>query len=149
MAEGYFYLHTNGSLIYRRELEDTAADLRESDFVRVFWGFYPDDRLGAWTILVEALALGANPERVAELAGKWGCDDRDAAVYAARIGVTLDVDGDRWCAKPPRFVDLMESPCGFGAMALDALAELAKALGLAEGKMWRPSFRDLLQARAA
>lgn len=147
MIDGYYYLHTNGLLIYRRELGDTAADLRESDYACAFWGFDPSDRDGAWTILVEALALGANPERVAELAAKWGCDDRAAAIYAARIGVTLDMDGDRWCAKPPWFVDLMESPFGLGSTALEALAELAKALGLSDGKTWRPRFVDLLRVR--
>lgn len=141
---GYYYLHTNGNLIYKRELGDTAADLDESDFVSAFWPLDTADRGTAWTILVESLALGAHPARVAELAATWGCDDRDAGEYADRIGVTLDLDGDQWCAKPPWFENLAEHPAGFGPTALDALADLARQLGLQPGKPPPPSFRELL-----
>ena len=64
---GWYYLHTNGELIYKRDLDGTAADIRESDFARALWPMDPTDRESAWTILVEALALGANEERIAEL----------------------------------------------------------------------------------
>lgn len=66
---GWYYLHTNGDLIFKCELGETAADIRESDFARCMWPMRPDDRAGAWDIAVEGLALGARKERVAELAG--------------------------------------------------------------------------------
>jgi len=39
MIEGYYYLHMNGDLIYKRETGDTAADIRESDFAVAMWPF--------------------------------------------------------------------------------------------------------------
>ena len=77
--EGWYYLHTNGSLIYKRELGETAADIRESDFARAMWPMDPTDRAGAWNVLVEALALGADAARVKELAAKWQSQFRTAA----------------------------------------------------------------------
>lgn len=142
--EGWYYLHTNGSLIYKPELGGTAADIRESDFARCMWPMDRADRMGAWNILVEGLALGADKERVAELAAKWACDDTDADQYASRLGVTLQLDGNAWCATGPGFENLQESPAGFGDTKLEAMAELAKDLKLPAGKMWRTTLKDLL-----
>ncbi len=144
--DGWYYLHTNGELIYKRELGSTAADIRESDFARALWPVDPTDREGAWTILVEALAAGAKPERVAELATKWGCDNEDAQVYADRVGCILRQDGNAWCATKTDFINLQESPAGFGDSCLDAMAHLAKILGYKPSKMWGSHFSDLLKA---
>lgn len=126
---GWYYLHTNGDLIYKRELSETVADLRESDFVVMLWPVDSEDRASAWRILVEALACGAHKERVLHLAEYWECDDEDAKIYANQIGVKLSIDGEKWCATCNDFVDLQTSPAGFGNTALEALAELRKALG--------------------
>jgi hypothetical protein len=141
---GWYYLHENGSLLYKRELGDTAADIRESSFARALWPVDVEDRESAWTILVEALALGASKVRVFELAAKWKCNDEDAALYAERVGARLFRDGDQWCATRRDFANLQESPAAFGDTALDALAALAKGLGLKPTKMWGAHFRDLL-----
>ena len=100
-TEGWYYLHTNGELIYKRELGGTAADIRESDFARGLWPCDPGDRELAWRIVVEALAAGANKARVLELAAKWQCDDEDAETYAERVGCNLFMDGNKWCATLP------------------------------------------------
>lgn len=142
---GWYYLHTNGDLIYKRELGETAADIRESDFARALWPCDPGDRASAWGILVEALAAGAYQLRVKELAQKWGCDDTDADEYAKRIGVMFIKDGDQWCAVASSFRDLQESPAGFGPTKLEAMAELAAALGYRPAKMWGASFIDLVR----
>ena len=142
--EGWYYLHINGSLIYKRELGDTVADIRESDFARCIWPVDPSDREGAWNIVVEGLALGADKSSVDELAAKWGCNDDDAEHYARALLVTLQLDGNMWCATGPGFQNIQESPAGFGATKLEAIAELAKALKLKDGKMWRMTLRDLL-----
>lgn len=146
--EGWYYLHTNGSVIYKRELDGTAADIRDSDFARCMWPIDPSDRAGAWDIVVEALALGADKARVVELAAKWGCNDDDAEHYARVAGITIERDGNMWGAHGPGFQNIQESPIGFGATKLEAMAELAKAMGLSAGKMWRPTFRDLLRRAA-
>ena len=146
---GWYYLHTNGSLIYKRELGGTAADIRESDFARALWPMDPEDRAGAWRICVEALAAGAEPKRVAELAAKWKCDDEDAGNYADRIGVVLKMDGSQWFAHRRDFVNLQESPAGFGYTALEAMSELAKDVGYTPSKMWGSTFERLVSAESS
>lgn len=146
--QGWYYLHTNGDLIYKRDLEGTAADIRETTFARSMWPMDTQDRAGAWQILVEASALGARPERIKELAEKWQCDDEDADIYAKRLGVTLQMDGNAWCAIPAWFINLHESPAGFGDTKLEALAALCKDLGFTGGKMWNATFESLLKAPA-
>lgn len=142
---GFYYLHTNGDLIYKPGL-DAAADIRESDFARAMWPLDPQDRETAWAILIESDSLGADPKRIAELAEKWGCDDDDARHYADRLDITLEMDGNKWCAKPPGFIDLVQSHAGFGDSCLDAMSELCAALGYTGGKMWNHTFRTLLTA---
>ncbi len=142
--EGWYYLHTNGSLLYKRELGDTAADIRESSFARGLWPMNPGDRENDWQILIEALSAGANSERIMELAAKWNCDDDDADVYAHHVGVLLKLDGGKWCATRGDFQDLQASPAGFGETKLEAMAELCSNLGYVPSKMWGAGFSDLL-----
>lgn len=141
---GWYYLHENGSLIYKPSV-DAAVDIRDSDLARCMWPMDKSDRKGAWDICVEGLALGADPLRVAELAAKWGCDDADADAYASLLGIRLQLDVSQWCATGPNFINLEESPAGFGYTKLQAMAELAKSMKLGAGKMWRTTFADLLQ----
>ena len=122
--DGWYYLHTNGDLIYKRDLPGTAADIRESPFAVMLWPISLKERVDAWRLLVEASAAGANKERVKELAEKWGCNDGDAQHYAAHIDAELFMDGNQWCATGGDFVNLQESPVGFGDTALEALAAL-------------------------
>lgn len=142
---GWYYLHENGDLIYKREYDGSvAADIRDSDLARGMWPIDPSDRRGAWAIVVEGLAAGAHPHRVRELADKWLCTDADAEIYAQGIGLRLYRDGSAWCATRLDFVNLQESPAGFGDRAYEAMAELAKALGYAPSKMWGESFALLV-----
>lgn len=147
---GGYYLHLNGDLIYKRDLGSTAADIRESDFARALWPVDPSSRTvfdDAWTMLVEALSAGASSGRVKELADKWGCNDDDAQIYAQHVGCSLERDGNFWCATRLDFKNIQESPCGFGETCLEAMAELAKALGYKPSKMWGHSFPGLLRAK--
>jgi hypothetical protein len=145
---GYYYLHTNGQLIFKPGTE-CAADIRESDFARMLWPCDPADRLGAWRILIESLSLGANEDRINELASKWACDDTDADEFASRAGIRLFMDGNAWCATATDFENLQESPAGFGMSKLQAMAELAKAMGFKAQKMWGTTFPEMLQGAAA
>lgn len=145
MEKGWYYLHTNGDLVYKRELGETAADLRESDFVKMFWRFDPLDRECAWNILIESLSLGAKIERVTELAQKWMCNNEDADRYATRVGCALSVDGNQYMATRTDFDNLQESPAGFGDTKLEAMADLCQALGaFRPQKTWGMTFRQLL-----
>ena len=146
MITGFYYLHTNGRLIFRHDLPGIAADMRESDFAVMLWSFDTEDRGNAWTILVEALACGADLAQIQELASWWHCNDADAQVYADRVRVLLSKNSDQWCATRKDFVDLQESPAGFGNTALEAMAELCKGLGYNKTvKIWRTSFAELLK----
>jgi hypothetical protein len=140
---GFYYLHVNGDLIYKPGL-DAAADIRESDFARAMWPMDPEDRAGAWNIVVEGLALGANRHRVDELAAKWGCTNADALYYAEYLGFELVKDGTAWCARPLWFINPQESPAGFGDTCLEASAGLCKELGYKGSKMWNHTFKSLL-----
>lgn len=145
MIEGYYYLHINGELIFKRG-EDSIVDIRESDFCRAAWTCDPTSRLNAWNMLIEALSLGAKKERIMELARKWNCDDEDAQIYASYAHLLLDRDGDKVTATRFDFTNLQECPCGFGDTALEAMADLCKQLGFEGGKMnWHASFMDLLK----
>jgi hypothetical protein len=142
--DGWYYLHVNGDLIFKRDLDGTAADIRESDFAVAMWPCDLTDRESAWRICVEASAAGANIERINELIEKWECNDEDADIYAERIGCLIRLDGDQWVATRKDFVNLQESPAGFGNTKLQAMANLAKALGYKPSKMWTRTFKDLL-----
>ncbi len=145
--EGWYYLHTNGTLIYKVELGGTAADIRESDFAVAMWPMDSQDRGTAWSILVEALAIDVEKKQVFELAEKWGCDDVDALTYAERVGCVLKMDGDQWFATKTDFENLQASPAGFGNTALEAMAALCKTLGYKACKMWGATFKDLLAVK--
>lgn len=98
MIAGYYYLHANGEVLYKRASPSCISDFENSDFVRLWWPVEPDDRRGAWRILIEATAHGANPERVANLARAWHCDNADAAEYARREGIDLREDAGEYVA---------------------------------------------------
>ena len=41
-----------------------------------------------------------------------------------KIIITVDRDGDQWCAKHEDFIDLQESSAGFGDTPIEAITEL-------------------------
>lgn len=142
--EGYYYLHTNGELIYKRYTEDVVADLRESDFVVAFWPIDVENRKTAWDFLVEAKAAGAN--RIGIHAERWKCDDEDAQNYAKAINLTLQKDGSDWMAAKEDFMNIQESPTGWGKTCLEAMVSLCIQLGYKPSKMWGHTFESLVRS---
>lgn len=140
---GIYYLHENGDLIYKPGL-DSVADVIESSFAKCSWLIDPSNRKCAWEILIEAQALGANKERIDELAEKWKCNDDDAGMFASVANVDLTIDGNEWCAQRTDFINLQESPAGFGKTALEAMSNLASQIGITGGHIWRKSFSELM-----
>lgn len=146
MVEGWYYLHINGELIYKRNIDNgILADMQESDFVRAIWSVDSTDRENAWNILVEALSLGAKQEKVRELALKWNCNNTDADVYAERIGCIIGTDGNSFTATKKDFINLQDSPCGFGNTKLEAMSDLCNKLGFNPSKVWPTTFKNLLK----
>jgi len=141
MITGYYYLHENGSLIYKVGT-DCVADFRESDFVKAFWPFDPEDRETAWNLLVESLAAGANKDRVMELAEKWGCTNEDATHYADRIKCSVGCLDDRGIVAIPSNSSRYH---GEGSSALEAMARLCSSMGYKPQKTWGHTFKDLVE----
>src|SRR5690606_24042457 len=140
-TQGWYYLHENKELIYKNN-PDAIADIRDSDLAISAWA-WDGQRSTAWSILVEALSIGAKKERIKELASKWGCDNKDAEQYAEYLGIEIGMDGNAYFARRRNFINLMESPIGFGDSYLEAMANLAKELGYTGGKMWNNTFKEL------
>ena len=79
---GYYYLHTNGDLIFKPSTY-SPADF-DSDFVVKWWPFDISDRMDAWRIILEAIDLQGVTPRVKELATKWHMDFDDSRQMLAR-----------------------------------------------------------------
>ncbi|GAG54003.1 unnamed protein product [marine sediment metagenome] len=125
--KGYYYLHTDGDLIYKNALiVDSDPAYFDSPFVKKYWFFDSEQRFDAWHICIEALALGAKKKRVFELKEKWGLTDEDGKKFAEVAKLKIFKDGDKFCAAFDDFIDIPESQCGFGDTALETFAELAR-----------------------
>lgn len=123
----YYYLHTNGDLIHKPAfVVDSDSSYFDSPFVKKVWTLDTEDRGTIWILLTEALALGANKERIKELQNKWGATNDDAMIFSERAGLVLKLDGNAWCAHFNDFVNLQESQAGFGDDCLEALADLSR-----------------------
>ena len=89
---GYYYLHENGSLIYKPSIAvESDPDYFKSPFVKKYWKLEETDRGNAWVIILEALALGANIDRVKELLAKWSMSFEDSIKMITRITPTDDM----------------------------------------------------------
>lgn len=85
MSDGFYYLHTDGNVIYKpARVLDGDATYFDSPFVRKVWTVDTADRLNGWRIALEALAMGASSDRVRQLSEHWGCNRDDLAEYLAR-----------------------------------------------------------------
>jgi len=82
--EHWYYLHENGSLIHKNYMPEEEP----GGLVKKVWRCNLEDRQSAWNILIEGLALGANIDRVKELASKWSCDGEDLPEYLLRTEIT-------------------------------------------------------------
>lgn len=120
MIEGYYYLHTDGNLIYKRDMPGITEDFEESDFVKAYWPIDPTNRLFAWNLLVGALAKGADKYKIRELATKWRCDNVDAKIYAHYAGYDLGYDTE-WSATKDDII-------GRGKTCLEAMADCLKKI---------------------
>jgi len=82
----YYYLHTNGNLIYRNPaVVDSDPDYFDSPFVKKVWKINAENREDAWTMILEALVLGARIESVQNLAGIWKLTFEDSIEMIQRI----------------------------------------------------------------
>ena len=132
MQEGeqgdFYYLHTNGNLIYKR----ICPEREPGGFVVKIWELDKTNRTTAWRILTEARAIGADQSRIDDLARKWRCDDVDGQIYCERQGWGWSLDGSSYCITSPDFVNLAEDVAGFGDTMLEALSEYLVAADIVQ-----------------
>lgn len=90
MENGFYYLHTNGNLIWKKFEPEY-----DSPFVKAVWPVDTSDRACAWKIILEAISLDADPKRIKELVEKWNCTPRDLVEYMLRRGTPSgrEIDG--------------------------------------------------------
>ena len=82
----YYYLHTNGNLIGTNPTvvgRDTSYF--DSSFVQKVWKTDTEKRDTLWTMMLEALAMGARIGKVKELAERYNCDKADSIEMLVRI----------------------------------------------------------------
>lgn len=140
---GFYYLHENGTLIFKRWDEGRVEDFSKSDFVKCYWPLDNGKRADCWHIIIEASVAGVNAERIRVLQELWGCDERDANVFAAYVGVSLvQCEDDGWLATVP---DAFHRIRGSGKGATEALVSLCRGLGWKASKR-RVSFEELVRA---
>ena len=123
----YYYLHTNGGLIHKSALAvDSmgAGEYFDSDFVVTWWLVDDQKRSDAWNLCIFALKAGAKRGRVDQLIEKWKLTNEDAKEYCERVGISLGMDGNAYCAhKKEGYTNMMEHPTGFGDTAFDAICD--------------------------
>ena len=130
-ATGYYYLHEDGSLIYKPlAVVESDPSYFDSPFVRKVWVLDSDARESRWDIVVEALALGADRKRVDDLAESWKLTNGDAYEYANRRSFSLVETNEGPLCWHAIANDPSPNPStivrGTGATALDAIADLSK-----------------------
>ena len=87
--DGYYYLHTNGDLIYKPAAAvETDDEYFESPYVKHVWTINLKDRGDCWKIVLEALSMGCQISRAKELAEKWKMDFNDSVEMIKRIKPT-------------------------------------------------------------
>ena len=116
----YYYLHENGDLIGKNPVAYNESDFAGNDFVTKHWYIETEDRGDAWTLVIEAFALGARIDKIKDLAVKWSLTKEDLKKFIIRNlkPTNLQKDGmDKFiqlilCIKPNEFWDnsLKEGP---------------------------------------
>ncbi len=86
MKRFYYYLHTNGELIGKPPIcVESEPSYFDSPFVKRVWEIDLEDRFDVWKLIIEALGLEANIERVKELVDKWKLTEKDLPNFICRL----------------------------------------------------------------
>lgn len=81
MIDGWYYLHKNGDLIYKKYKFKPEFD---SSFVKGIWPIDIQNRATLWTMLLESAYRGARKERLQEIMQKNNCTVEDCIEYILR-----------------------------------------------------------------
>lgn len=96
--DGYYYLHTNGEVIYKPFIDlQQMDDFEQSPFVKRYWIADHKDRTNAWIIAVEAAAYGAAEGAIERLKKGWGLTDEDGEKFLQHVRVLHGkLDSGEW-----------------------------------------------------
>jgi len=93
--EWYYYLHTNNDLIGKNPIVvDSDPEYFNSNFVARVWHIDTENRADAWTLVIEAFALGARIDKIKELTQKWNLTKEDLKRYIIRNPKPTDLQKD-------------------------------------------------------
>lgn len=81
METWFYYLHSESKDLIAKRFRPED----DSPFVVRSWSLNTGNRMDAWRIALEGLALGANLDRIKELASKWNLTKHDAFRMMTRI----------------------------------------------------------------
>jgi len=90
MKKWIYYLHENGDLISKNPVVDSDPEYFDSPFVKKVWRLDLENRGDAWNLILEALVLNADVDRVRDLAAKWHMTKEDGFEMMFRIKPTAD-----------------------------------------------------------
>lgn len=132
--DGYYYLHVNEDLIYKRYLDEgQVTDFESSSFVRAYWLLDTHDRGCAWIIAIEAAALGARFDKVEHLREHWKLTNEDGRKFCEVSGIELRVEHPVATVSPVSISQKMyrvgfpdKKQYAYGSDVFSALVELAK-----------------------
>jgi len=92
MMDGYYYLHTYGSLIWKSAIvTQNAPDYFDSPFVKKLWKVNLSNREDCWRVVLEALALNCPLPRIKQLANKWNLTYKDSLQLLKRTKPSLEM----------------------------------------------------------
>lgn len=130
MIGGYYYMHENKNLIFKRYSPGITKDFESSNFVLKYWSIDTKKRETAWTFLIEAYCLGASRDDIRTLSSKWSINNEDAKSYADFIGIDLIMDNLGQYTSFKRPINKMDfKRPAYGSTALESMAELCLLLG--------------------
>jgi hypothetical protein len=120
---GYFYLHENKDIIFKRE----KPEMEIGGFVKRVWPFDPEDRAGAYCILIEAAVMDVKPERLETLLEKWQITDDDCLIAAGYYSMLLFQNAPRglWNKWAVRWAE-HDTPIGYGPTAFLSMVDLVR-----------------------
>jgi hypothetical protein len=90
MRRHQYYLHENGQLIHKPITAIIEGDLVRDWFWGPRWTINTENRGACWLLCIEAAALGANIDRIKDLADKWGLTFEDSINFLAWMGKPED-----------------------------------------------------------
>lgn len=126
---GYYYLHVNGNLIWKRYIDDKQEEeIYNSDLVKKFWTIRENERESLWAVAIEAYCWGneVTAPQVEEFSIKHNLSNLDGEFFAERAGMYVAQSSDS--VYTVGFIgDIGATPqIGTGKNALKAFIDLAR-----------------------